>query len=319
MIGPLLGALVSAGGLGLQGMGMKSANDVNWMNLFETKRANRKSEKLARSTKRDMYGNELEYIEGLGWVPHLTAMTQAILGAEQKETRANLEEDAPRNRKAAVRMDDRSKMADDEFEKTFNEFKYRPQFSEEAEISDATQQTLRDRKQGLDEAAGLLARQLIRTGGGSGLEAVYKKTGDMYADSLDEAMHNGRTIGSANFNQKKNNDLQQYGGELQLLKAIADTTTNTPVNYSNFNEQLTGRSDAGQAALIAAIESGRGASQAAHSQLANGLRQTPDVGGLASALAGLKMESASGADQQRQGKYLDPWEQWLTTRKRMSF
>ena len=103
VVGPLLGALVSGAGIAVQMGAQHDANNINWMNLFETKRSNRKAESLARATRRDAYGNEMEYIEGIGWVPNLTDITKKILSAEQGERYRNLSEDAPRNRACSRR------------------------------------------------------------------------------------------------------------------------------------------------------------------------------------------------------------------------
>src|SRR5882672_5300317 len=109
-IGPALGAgasLISAimGANAAQGQA-----NIDWQGLQETKRANKKSEDLARSSKRDAYGNLLKYTPGVGWEYDLTDITKSILSGEQTERRRNLLEDAPRARAANVRKDERSKM-----------------------------------------------------------------------------------------------------------------------------------------------------------------------------------------------------------------
>lgn len=305
MIGPLLGALVSGAGIAAQAGAQQDANNINWMNLFETKRSNRKAESLARSTRRDAYGNELEYIEGLGWVPRLTESTKKILSGEQRERIKNLNEDAPRARASAVRMDKRSQMADDEFEKVFNEYKFRPKRNEEAYVSDTTQQLLNSRRKGLDEAAALLAKQLMRTGGSSQIANIYKQADDAYAGSLEETMLKGKMAGRQQFNADESADLGRRTDELGFLKGIADTTNDTPAKMSNFNSEITGRSDAALEGLVNAIRSSQGATSNAMGRLATSVGQSPDFGGLASALGRISLSANAGDGEETEEERLE--------------
>ncbi len=194
-LGPLIGGGVSLVSAIMNANAQKQANNINWSALQETKRQNRRNERLATADRADPYGNIIKYLEGVGFKYDLTPITQAILAAEQRERKANLEEDAPRNRAAAVRMDDRSKLADDEFEKRFNEFKYGSEPNRDAYVADATDDLLRSRRKGLDQASALLARQLIRTGGGSQIASVFKQADDAYAGSLDEVISKAGDLG----------------------------------------------------------------------------------------------------------------------------
>lgn len=305
MIGPLLGA---AGGLAqaiMQANAINNQNNINWMALQETKRSNRKAEELQRATRRDAYGNEMEFVPGLGWIPRLTGITKNILDAEQRERRANLTEDAPRNRAAAQRMDQRSIAADEEFEKLFNEFRFREKPNKSQYTSDATQLLLNNRRKGLDEAASMLARQLIRGGSGSQIEKVFSEADQAYAGSLDDAMLRGKMLGEQNYNNAIESDLRQRGGEMDLVRAIADKTTTSPVNFSGFNQQMTGQMDDALQQLIGSIESGRGATQNAYGRLASGYGQTPDLGALISALSRLQMPESQ--EQVDPSQPYDPW------------
>lgn len=294
MIGPLLAALTAAGGMAMQQGAQDNQNNLNWQSLFETKRGNRKAESLARATRRDAYGNELEYIEGVGWVPNLTDITKQILSAEQKERRSNLTEDAPRNRAAAVRKDKRSQAASKDFEKAYNEYKYRPRRSEAEYKGKATTDLLNTRRKGLDEAAALLARQLMRTGGSSELAGIYKQADDAYANSLGEAMFKGEQIGAERFNRDSNSDALRGQNEAGFYKGIADDTTTSPVNFSGFNEQIGAMGSAGQRELMQAIRNSQGATSESMARLAQGYGNSPDMSGLSNALSRLSF-SAGGS------------------------
>lgn len=296
MIGPLLGALVSGAGIFADAGAKKDANNINWASLFETKRANRATEGLQRSSRRDAYGNLLKYTKGIGWEIDTTPMTKAIMDSQQKEELANLTQDAPRNRAAAERMDTRSKMGSEEFTKQFNEYKYRPRTSEAADIADSTNTLLSGRRKGLDEASAMLARQLMRTGGSSELASVYKNADDTYAKTLSDAMLEGKRLGRATNQQRQMDDLQGMGGELSFLKGISDQTTTTPVGNpgGQYNSDMTGRADQALQQLVGAMQSSRGASQQAYSTLAHGVANSaPDFSGLASSLSRLSFGSNS--------------------------
>lgn len=308
MIGPLLGALVSAGGIAAQAGASANANNINWANLFETKRANRKAEALQRSSRRDAYGNLLKYTPGVGWEIDTTPMTAAILGAQQKEELSNLREDAPRNRAAAERMDRRSQMGDEEFRRKLNEFIYRPKVSEAADIQDATNTLLSARRKGLDEAAAMTARQLMRTGGSSEIAGIYKQAGDEYAKTLQDAILEGKRLGRATNQQRQTDALQGQGGELQLLKAIADQTTTSPVGRVGYNEQLSGRADAALQQLVNAVQQGNAASQQAYGTLARGVANSaPDFSSLAGYLSRLRFDQEDKPEQEDTTQPYDPW------------
>lgn len=308
VIGPIFGALASLAGAGLQFGAQQNANNINWMNLFETKRRNRETEKLAKASRRDAYGNLLKYTPGVGWEIDTTPMTSAILGAQQKEELESLRTDAPRNRAAAERMDRRSQMGDDEFQKRFNEFRFRPRTTEAVETADATQTLLNARRKGLDEASAILGRQLMRTGGSSELAGVYKQANDQYAKSLEDAMLEGKRIGRQTFQEKEGNDLQRFMSELGFLKNVADTTTTSPVANPQIGNQLTGRADDALQQLVAAVQSGHGPSQAAHRQLADGLsRSYLDLSGVANLLGRLDFGSNKDPEEEMMQSAYDPW------------
>jgi len=299
-IAPLIGAGVSALGMFSDNKAKQDANNINWASLFETKRANRATENMAKSSRRDAYGNLLKYTPGVGWEIDTTPMTEAILGSQQNEELRNLREDAPRNRAAAERLDTRSKMGAEEFQKKFNEFRFRPKVSESEDISDTTNTLLSARRKGMDEASSLLARQLIRTGGSSELAGMYKSADDNYAKTLQDAMLEGKRLGSARNRERNANDLSNMGGELKLLQGIADDTATTPVGNpgGQMNQALTGRSDAALQQLVQAMQRSIGSNQNAAAQLAQGVGNSGmDTNGLASILGRLDFGGGDKTDE----------------------
>ena len=296
--GPLIGGGVSLIGAIMNANAQKQQRDIDWMGLQETKRGNRKSEELARSTRTDPYGNKLIYKPGVGWTYDLTGITEQILSAEQGEKRRNLLEDAPRERAASVRRDNRSISADKDFERLSNEYRYRPKHSEAEEINDSTDLLLKSRKKGLDEAASVLARQLLRTGQGSNLEGLYKSTGNQYADSLEEAMMKGRSMGKDAFRSRRDSDDAAARGELDYYRQIAEQGGGTPAQNSGFNGDLSGRADSAQAALLQAIQNGTASNAQAYGNAARSAGGGGiDLSGLAQSLSRLNFDDSKDEEQ----------------------
>jgi len=316
LIGALLSAGVSAAGIGMQASAQQDANAINWRNVLETIRANREREQMAQADRADAYGNKITYDDYSGFGFDLTPITEAILGAQQREQLASLREDAPRNRAAAERMDERSQLGDEQFRKVFNEYKYRPKANEQELVGDAQQLLLNSRSRGLAEAANTFARQLLRTGNTSNVSKVYKQAGDDYAASLSDAMLQAKRIGREDYQNREASDLQRYTGELGFLKSVADTTTTSPVANPTYNQELSGRADQALSELLGVTGQNVGSMQSAYNNAAQSFGQSPDVSGLASALAkinfGGSIEKTSPSDgsgnmYDAAGNKIDPW------------
>lgn len=267
----------------------KQANNINWRALMETQRSNRKQEELATSAKTDAYGNKIYYVPGVGWQYELSPSTASVLSGEQRERLANLNEDAPRNRAAAKRMDERSQMADDEWTKSFNKYRFRTEPSEAEVVGDTRSTLLNARKRGLDEAASLVARQLLRSGGGSNLAAVYKSAGDQYADSLEDVDLKAKQVGGQLFRERRDSDAAAALRDLSSLRDTADRTTQTPVNFSNFNSELSQGADSALENLQRTLAGGSQATSRALANYSQGVGNTSlDLSGLARAFASLR-------------------------------
>lgn len=321
-LGPLLSAGVAGAGIMAQSSAQGDANAINWRSLLETIRQNREREQMAKASRKDAYGNEINYDEYNGWDIDLTPITQSILAGQQREQMKSLNEDAPRNRAAAVRMDERSKEGDEQFNKIFNEYKYRDQPSEEELTADAMDLMLRGRSKGLAEAANGFARQLLRTGNTSNVGKVYKQAGDSYADSLAETLLQAKRQGSQDYNSRQAADLSRFTGELGFLKDIADSTTTSPVANPSYNGELSSRADQALSDLLGVTQQSIGNSQRAYAQAAESFGQSPDFSALASALGRINLEGGKttgpaaagtglsglpGVKYDAQGNPIDPW------------
>lgn len=321
MIGPLLGALTSGVGMAINAGNQQTANNINWRAVMETIRSNREQEQLQKATREDAYGNKIIYRDGSGFGYDLTPITEAILGNEQGERLRSLREDAPRNRAAAIRMDDRSQLADDEFRDVFNEYKYRDKPREGEFIGDAQTLLQGARNRGEAESANLVAQQLLRQGNTSNVGKVYQKAADNSAKTLAETLINAKRIGRQDYRDAENFDMSKYGNELGFLKGIADTTTNSPIMPNNFNEQLSGRADQALAGLTQVLSSGNQQLSSALQTAAQGFGEPMDFSGIANALSKLSYEDPNKNATSGPGLYpagskaagIDPWAGLRTT------
>lgn len=319
-IGAILGAGASLAGVLAQAGAQQDANNLNWANLFETKRANRKNEKLATATRKDANGNIVQFNSATNeWEVIPSPTTKQILEAEEQETLKSLTVDAGRNRAAAERKDKRSIAADDEFEKAFNEYKYRPEKSEAEYTGDATRALLLNREKGLSEASSVLARELMRTGNTSRLPEIFKTADDLYAGTLEEAMLKGKSLGMAQFNEIEGTKDQKLQSELGFLAGLAGDTTTSPVNFTQKGQELNNTAEGALAQLLATLSSGEGRRMGASAQLAQSLGQSPDFGSLASALSQFKMPEGSATQTASGGRvipYPRPYEEGVRARAR---
>lgn len=318
----VLGAVGSLANVFAQAGAQQDTNNLNWANLFETKRQNRKHEKLATATRKDANGNIVQYNEATNeWEIIPSPTSKQILEAEQQETLKSLTEDAPRNREARVRQDERSKLGDEEFTKKFNEFRFRPQSTEGEHVADATTSLLHARKQGMSEASAMLARQLARTGGGSGMEQIFKTANDQYAGSLEETMLKGKALGKASFAELEGAKDGRMMQELGFLGSIADNSPTAPVASSGINQQLSGTAEGALSQLLSVLQSGEGRRQGATAQLAQSLSKAPDFGQLFSALGQLGSQlvpQGGGSAAPTVIPYPRPREEGISARQRAS-
>jgi hypothetical protein len=289
-LGEIIAALL---GLASQQSALQQQANLGYGTLNETKRSNRKQEELATSARTDAYGNRVYYIPGVGWQIDTTPTTKSILDAEQSEQLASLTEDAPRNRAAAERRDSRSKMADAEFDEAFNRYSNRYRPSEDQFIAEAQDDALDARRKGMDEANAVIARQLLRTGQGSGIGGVYKSAQDAYADDLDMTLATGRDRGRANFAQSVGGADGRDQQELGFLAGLADDTENSPVNFSGTGNQLSAQADSALQTLLATLRGNQSAETSARNNLSGVVGKSVDFSALIKAITG----AAAGANK----------------------
>jgi len=294
-LGPLLSAGVSGAGILAQLGAQRDQRNLGYLQLYETRRANRERERLAKATRSDALGNEVRFTPGLGFQTITTPMTAQILNAMQREERAQLTEDAPRMREAAERRDVRSRAADDEFGELFKEFRNRSRPNREVLEADARRRILSSRDRGRREAEDVLARQALRMGNSGSLGRIAAATAGNNIESLDEALGRAVAEGREAFGQELALDQQEYGNLLQLLAGLADGTTTSPVASPTYNQELSGRQDNALSTLLQTLGQNTQAMQSAYGPLMRAAGQSPNFGPLASALGRLNFGGGGGS------------------------
>jgi len=293
MIGPMLSALMSGLGLAAESSAQGAQTNLGYANLFETKRSNRKKEELATADKVDARGNRIHYTPGVGWQIDLDPETAKILEAEDAETIASLTEDATRNRDSARRTEQRALMGDEEFEKKFNEYKYRPQKSEDAYIGDAIQESLLARRKGSDEAAANVNKSLIRQGTSSNIPGVFKAARDAEADEFEAALLGGKRQGRQDFLQTEGAKDSKMQQELGFLEGLAGSLEALPQRFTNRAEALTGEANSAMDELLSVIGQNDQARQGAMGTLMQAVGKSPDFSPLASSLGRLDFSGSA--------------------------
>lgn len=324
-IGALLGALVSGLGVAAEASAQGAQQNLGWANLFETKRANRKKEQLATADQVDARGNRIYYTPGVGWQIELDPETKKILEAEDYETIMSLTEDATRNRDAARRMDDRSIEADDEFERAFNEYRYRPEKSEAEYIGDAQREKLLARREGSNRAAADMNRNLIRQGQGGDVGKIFAEARNQEANEFEAALLGGKRQGIQDFLSVEGAKDQQDMGELGFLSGLAGQTTNMPQRFTNRADTLSSGAESAMDELLAILAQNESSRQGATGQLMQVLGQSPNFAPLASALGQLggsfegSARTTEPVARTRNIPYPRPYEEGVRARLRAGF
>lgn len=266
----------------MQHRAQQMANHIAWANLMETKRQNRKREQLERADRSNVYGDTIRYTPGLGFHHILSGTTKNLLDAQRKEELSQLREDAPRNRDIARRKDKRARLAHEDYLQEYNRYKYRPQVTEGQYTADALRMMLESRKRANSEAANVLARQLMRTGGNKqAITQLYRDASTNYAESFRDALLRAKQLGRAEYRADRDYKDQKARDDLMFYLGIANDTSTVPVNFTNIGDVQTRRGDAAQQQLANAMAQSQQLSQRAYNQAVNTFGQSPSFRGAA--------------------------------------
>ena len=299
-IGAIAGAGVGIAQLLASMSAQQDQRNLGYLNLFETRRRNREAERLARSSREDIFGNVMRYVPGRGFVMDMTPLQEAILNMQQKEQLAQFREDAPRARAAAERVDARAQEAGELFDERFNDYRYRRRKTEQEYISEAIREAMDARRGNTRNrgATNAIANMAIRTGNQGNLPQLLRDARQLANEStVAEDIAGAKREGRQRFLTEENARNETAFAEMGNLRAIADAIVGPDLNFSNENAALTGRADNALSTLLQANQQGTRNINDAYSTLMSAAGRTPDFSGLSSAarsLASLSRGFGSG-------------------------
>lgn len=239
-INTVLDDLISGSG-GRGGSGEKGQQQLLQLLLQNYIQGNKAAGELtgiATAPRTDAYGNKITYDPVTGWTTTATPTTRAILDGEQTEQLKGLTRDAPRNRAASERQDDRSRMGNDAFEEEFNKYRYRPRMTEQDYIGNAQRDLALDRQEGVDDLVAARSRGALRSGGGDAFtKALIGADGEGISD-FDGILNQGRRQGMQDFLSFEGGKDSMGQRDVDFYRGIADDVTNTPVAPTGTSQGL---------------------------------------------------------------------------------
>lgn len=295
-LGAILATGVSLAGLASQVGAQSSSTNLAYANLFEQKRQAQERERLAKATRTDAYGNAVRYIPGQGFVTETTPITKAILDSQQKEQLAQFRDDAPRQRAASQRIDERSKEAGEVFDDRFSEYRYSRRKSEDEFVAEAIRDALASRREGDPDSLNAISRLALRTNNTQALPELLRaaKSQGSGRGTLAEAIANAKKQGKQQFHADRNANTQSTFGELNQLRSIADKFVPANLNFANENNALSGRADNALAALLQTSAQNSNAISNASRAAISTVGKPLNFSGLASAVSRIPSPKSDG-------------------------
>lgn len=252
---------------------LRDINNLAYYQLDQSKSFGDKLLGVATAGKTTAAGDEITFNPLLKkWEINLAPMTKGIVGAQQSEQYKSLTEDAGRNRDAARRADKRAISGDEEFQRAFNSYRFRPKRDEGSYIADATRGSLLARKNGSNSALDGATRALMRGGNTSRLGSLAKSFRGAEADEFESTLLNGKSRGRADYQALEGADENRMQQELAFLKGIADSTPQSAVRFGNDADQLTSMASGGMDNIMSSLSAAQGQSSDAMNKLISTLQ-----------------------------------------------
>lgn len=247
---------------------LRDINNLAYYQLDQSKAFGDKLLGVATAGKTTAAGDEITFNPLLKkWEINLAPMTKGIVGAQQSEQYKSLTEDADRNRGAARRADKRAISGDEEFQRAFNSYRFRPKRDEGSYIADATRGSILARKNGSNSALDGATRALMRGGNTSNLGGLAKAFRGAEADEFESTLLNGKSRGRADYQALEGADESRMQQELAFLQNIASSTPQSAVRFGNDADQITAMTNSGTADITQALAAGQGQSSDAMNKL----------------------------------------------------
>ena len=266
---------------------------------FQEEQAARQ-EKLQTATRTDAYGNKLTYDENTGFETILAPLIQSMLDATNEEQYKSIALDAPRNREARERQDERTKLADTAYKDAFADYQSRAPVDEGRAIADAAKQTALLFGGG-QQGDGGAALQAIRSGVRAPEPTNQGGSAGQLAAALMQAKDGAKAKALAEQNASDAVDLSS----LSQLMSLSNQAPQANIQYSNAGAEQSARADSALSALINIIANNAQVIGGSMDNLTQIAGKTPDFG----QIFGMLTQGAGGIDkfiqqqqQQQQGQ-----------------
>ncbi len=296
----IMGALVGLVGAGLQASAQAQEQTIQLAQLQFQKQQAAKNQRFAAATRTDAYGNQQRYNAATNtWETDLTPTQRAIVGAGEQEQLKKLTEDATRNRLILEEQRQRGLQAVPDYNKALAGFRYDQAPSRGADenqlytlMSLASQDVI-----GGDRQA--IGRTMLRQGRGADYATAIKVLDDAQGQSVGPNLLSAYEKSIPQFAQDVAQRQNYYLPRLQALQQMmAGGSSSAPSPYSTVPQELNAIEGQQAAAIQSANQSGAAAVGGAYNELAKAYGQSPNLSGVASALAGLGKGGGKGSQPQ---------------------
>lgn len=281
---------LSAAQLISQMIANKNSADLGNANLqFQRQNAD-KMFKLGTAGRTDAYGNKVRYSHGSNeWETLLDPFQKDIIDAGEKEQYASLTEDATRNRGIKRAAAERGRAVDQDFDAALAGHRY-DQPQSEVSIRDELQKLITGAtSKGMRSNRSDIARQLIRSGGGSGVDKLYKDTNRSMGEQLAQTMLQARQGALGEAGQRTSMHQSKYLPAMQQFAALASQGGDAPIHFSDTPSKLLGVQDsAAQGAATSLAQGGDAISKAYMANAKNAQDGALDIKGIASLISAMR-------------------------------
>jgi hypothetical protein len=298
----MLGAITGLIGAGLQAQAQHDQLMFQYAHFNWEKERAATQDRFASASRSDQYGNVTGYDPILNkWSVTLAPTQKEISDAKQKEELLQLTKDAPAARKIKEQIQARSKEAVEPYLRAAAGYQYDQPPPEAALRSDLTALTAISDQARAKANQGQVMRQAARLGRGADAQSIIQATDQSLgnADTMNARMLSARQDAMKEFAARTALHEEQWGKPMATWASLMSQGGDIPGIPKSALTDTTGQQ---QQAMLNAFNQGTSRVGSAFDQLANAAGKSPDLSGVAKALASIKMgKGGSGSGKMDDG------------------
>ena len=230
--------------------------NLGMANLREDKRNNRRMFDLATAPRKDADGNVTLYSPDSGFETLLAPLIQSIVNAQNEERYKSLAIDAPQQRAARKRKDNRSKQAGAIADELIEKYSRRQKPDKKALIADEIYRTFQRGTPSQQQQLPDLITRAMRTGNNEALKAATMGNSGSNNASLVDAVAQAKLRGQQQTLATENAENSIDLSEIMQILGIANDSDTTNLLFGNDTSQATGRADGALQSLLQAVQAG---------------------------------------------------------------